>query len=1098
MIKTIHAVCSAAILISIVGACNLRSGSADSTPAMFKLLSPEKTGVDFANELKESETFNIIEYLYYYNGAGVAAGDINNDGLADLYFTSNEGSNKLYLNKGNFVFEDITDKAGVAGSGAWKTGVAIADVNGDGLLDIYVSQVGQYKHIRGRNQLFINNGNLTFTEQAAQWGLDFVGFSTQAAFFDFDRDGDLDVYLLRHSVHSSDVYGPSTLRSRVDELAGDKLMRNDGTRFVDVSEQAGIYQSKLGYGLGIAISDVDDNGWPDIYVSNDFHENDYLYYNNGNGTFTEGISQSVGHTSTFSMGSDIADFNNDARADIITLDMRPEDEVILKSSVGADPYNIYRFKLDYGYHYQFPRNMLQLNTGNLNTPNTKGTQFSEIGQLAGVDATDWSWSALFCDVDNDGWKDIFITNGIWRRPNDLDYLKFTSSSEIQEQASNLQLAERMPQGKIPNYIFKNNKNLSFQPMSAQWGFDTPGCSNGAAYADLDNDGDLDLVVNNLNAPAGIYQNQARQLNTNHFLRIHLRQKDANPFAVGAKIIAQTGGALQTYELFTTRGFQSAVEPAINLGLGQSAIIDSLWVRWPDGQWQRLEQINADQQLTITKKIAGQKPPLLSSAHVLPYGQTTPASALGLGFTHTENKYDDFDFEKLLPHQLSKNGPCIAIGDVNADGFEDAYLGGAAGQAGALYIQSANGRFSLLPQPAFVADSLFEDADAAFFDADGDRDADLVIISGGGQVTYRNSFYQHRLYLNNGKGVFSRSDVALPQSNGACVVTADFDEDGDQDIFIGSRSIPGSYGASPSSWVLMNDGKGHFLDQTKTLAPFLSQAGMISDAVWLPDDRMLAVVGEWLPVILVKTRSTPWQKKEIANTEGWWLSMAAADIDGDKDLDLVLGNMGLNSSLRATTAEPVELFAGDFDHNQSLDPLLSYYRQGQSYSYYSKDEIFTQVNIIKKRFTDYTSYAHAPFVELFPKADLKTALRKKAVLFASCVAINQGNGQFTVNPLPLEAQMAPIWAIAVCDINEDNANDLLLAGNWHDVQPTFGRYDASYGIALSGNNKGVFSLMDARQSGWIIHGQARSIGVINSHSILIGRNNQPALIWRKGY
>lgn len=1091
---TIQGFCATAIVFLLAAACTLRQDGGHSEPAMFKLLPPKSTGITFANELEEAEDFNIIEYLYYYNGAGVAAGDINNDGLADLYFTSNQGENKLYLNKGNFTFEDITAKAGVAGKGAWKTGVTMADVNGDGFLDIYVSQVGQYKNIQGRNQLFINNGNLTFSEQAAQWGLDFVGFSTQAAFFDFDRDGDLDVYILRHSVHSSDVYGPSTLRKRIDNLAGDKLMRNDGTRFVDISEQAGIYQSKIAYGLGIAISDIDNNGWPDIYVSNDFHENDYLYYNNGNGTFSEGISHSTGHTSTFSMGCDIADFNNDQLPDILTLDMRPEDEVVLKSSVGADPYNIYKFKLDYGYHYQFPRNMLHLNRGKTAPDQDAGVHFSEIGQLAGVDATDWSWSALFCDVDNDGWKDIFITNGIWRRPNDLDYLKFTSSQEIQEQASNLQLAEQMPLGKVSNYIFKNNKNLTFQPMSAQWGFDAPGCSNGAAYADLDNDGDQDLIVNNLNAPAGIYQNQAREVNKHHYLRLHLRQNDANPFAIGAKIMAWTSSGVQTCELFTTRGFQSAVEPVVHLGIGQDAFVDSLWVRWPDGQWQYFPQTNADQVITIQKNASSAK--AYSDGAVPPYGKMAVASSVGIDFTHTENKYDDFDFEKLLPHQLSKNGPCMAVGDVNADGYEDVYMGGAAGQAGALYIQSPNGRFSPIKQPSFVIDSLHEDADANFFDVDGDHDADLIVASGGGQANGPAGFYQHRLYINNGKGLFSKAAGTLPQSNAACVVTADFDNDGDQDIFIGSRSIPGNYSASPASWVLINKGDGQFTDQTQVLAPFLQHAGMLTDAVWLPEEHTLAIVGEWMPLTLINTQSAPWKKKEIQDTEGWWLSIAAADIDGDKDQDLIIGNMGLNSNLRATVKEPVELFAGDFDHNQSTDPLLSYYRQGKSYSYYSKDEIFTQVNIIKKRFTDYTSFAEAPFTHLFPKAEIKAAVHKKAVLFASCIAVNQSNGNFDIKPLPLEAQIAPVWAIAAFDLNGDHVKDLLLAGNWYDVQPVFGRYDASFGTALINEGKGSFTALTPQQSGWAINGQVRSLGILNEKTLLIGRNNQEALIWNK--
>lgn len=1079
---------------SILIACLF--SSCQSEPPLFTSLPSETTGVTFINQLEETEEININEYLYAHNGGGVAVGDINRDGLVDLYFTSNQLPNKLYLNRGDFVFEDITEQAGVAGlsgSDHWTTGVVIADINADGWLDIYVSQVSQYKSFQGHNQLFINNGatpdgELTFTESTAKYNLDITGYAQQATFFDYDGDGDLDMYQLRHAVHNPDVYIKAALRTKRDSLAGDQLFRNDDGVFHDVTEEAGIYGAALGYGLAVGIGDLDDNGCPDIYVSNDFHENDYVYYNNCDGTFREGIKGTLGHSSTFSMGSDIADFNNDGLLDIITLDMKPEDEIIRKKSAGPDPYDIYTYKLGFGYYYQYPRNMLHLNRGNLFENNV---QFSEIGQLAGIDATDWSWSALMADLDNDGWKDIFITNGILRRPIDLDYINFTYDEKISNSQSALEKAHSMPEGAVANYAYQNSSNLKFKDVSADWGLDEVGYSMGAAYADLDNDGDLDLVVNHLNAPASVYRNNTEKVKQHHYIKIKLNGDQQNPFGVGARVVVEANGQKQMQELHPVRGWQSSVDYALNFGLGEIESIDRITVTWPDGSEQEMVNIKADQSLTIEKKATIAKKTKLASSKV--FRDITAES--GVSFQHQENHYVDFNSERLIPHKLSTEGPRLAVADVNGDGLEDFYVGGASGQSGDLYVQTQRDSVLFVKgnQPVFDEDREKEDVDALFFDFEGDGDTDLYVVSGGGQFN-ESINNEDRLYLNDGQGNFTKSQQILPNLNGSCVVAADFNQDGHQDVFIGSRSVAGAYGLSPDSELLWNDGQGHLLKDTSAYGSTLKQLGMVTDAVWLEDSRELVVVGEWMPITFMSFGENSVEKREIPNTSGWWNTIALADLNADGKQDLLCGNMGLNAELKASEEEPLGLYVKDFDNNLMVDPILTYHRQGKEWVYAGLDAMKKQMPPIRIRYNDYASFASHTFDQVFPEAFIRNSVIKKAQMLQSVYLLNEGSRKYSIHDLPLAAQFSPIYAFQTGDFDQDGLLDILAVGNFDGNVPSLGRYDASYGNFLKGKGKGEFEAVEARHSGFAVYGEARDMQQINRGDqkiLIISRNNAEA-------
>lgn len=1077
------------------------------TNDLFSLLPPEQTNVDFVNKLTETERFNQIQYLYFNNGAGVAAGDINNDGLADLYFTSNQNPNKLYLNKGDLKFEDITTKAGVEGNGDWKTGVTMADVNGDGFLDIYVCQVGKYKVLNGRNQLFINQGDLTFKEEASSYGLDFQGFSTQAAFFDYDLDGDLDMYLLNHSVHSSRSYGPVTLRLDRDSLAGDRLYRNDVVAgkmfFKDVTAQSGIYGSQIGYGLGVSISDINNDGWPDVYICNDFHEDDYLYINNGNGTFTDRFRESIQHTSRSAMGNDAADINNDGLTDLIVLDMLPEEEKIRKQSGGEDDDDVYRIKMEYGYGYQFVRNTLHLNLG--------GGLFSEIGRLAGVFSTDWSWSPLFCDVDNDGYKDLFITTGIYRRSNDLNYIRFLTDNEFFEAENNKNTPDSVLYNKMPlypqyNYIYKNKGDLTFSNMGKEWGFNTRSYSNGSAYADLDNDGDLELISNNINEHAYIYRNNAVEQGNAHFLRVGLKGPGLNSFGIGTRVTIYYDGNKQVAEFFPTRGFMSASAHDLHFGLGEVDRLDSLFIRWPDLSEQNLADVNADQYLVLNYENAV-KSTVIQKGEApldnLAYRTTIP----GLDYRHIEDDFEDFKHEVLVPHTLFAEGPALEIADFNGDGLDDLFAGCSKGQPSALYYQQLDGSFKPAIMPIFIKDLYFETVDAAAFDADGDKDVDLYLVRGGSEVSQGDPTLSDRLLINDGTGVFKESESMPPSSNnGSCVAPCDYDNDGDIDLFVGSRSVPGAYGLSPRQMLLENDGHGHFTDVTEKRMKRHGKIGMITDASWADydndGDKDLILAGEWLNITVLNNNNGDFtdgtDKAGLGETSGWWKSINVTDLDNDGDMDIVAGNHGLNSIVRASVKEPIEMYLNDFDKNGTLDQIICSYHEGVSYPVASLDQLNNQMPGIKQKYQNYSDFAGKTAREIFGRRAISGAIIKKAVLLESCIFLNKGDGAFESQKLPVAAQFSPIRDILVTDIDKDGQADIIVAGNDYSVKPSYGRQDASYGWFLLNNTAGGYNALMPSESGFKVLGDARKVKQIvvsGKKYIVVALNNSEMQVFR---
>jgi enediyne biosynthesis protein E4 len=1074
------------------------------TTLAFNKIPSSSSNINFENRLEETDDFNIVEYLYFYNGGGVAVGDVNTDGLPDIYFSSNQSDNKLYLNLGNFKYKDITESAGVKGVGNWKTGVTMADVNADGKLDIFICGVGNYKKFDGRNQLLINNGDLTFSDKTEEYGLAFSGLSTQSAFFDYDNDGDLDMFLLNHSTHTVRSLGEASLRFQSDRLAGDKLYRNElvpsgETRFTEVTSASGIYNSQIGYGLGVAISDLNKDGFADIYVSNDFHENDYLYINQRNGQFKEVLAESVGHTSRFSMGNDVADFNNDALPDIITLDMLPRDEAVIKTTAGDDPYDIYEFKLRYGYHHQLARNTLQLNIGN--DSNGKPS-FSDIAPFAGIEATDWSWSALFADFDNDGFKDLFVANGILRRPNDLDYITYISSDSAQRFFKDDDFVKAMPAGKVPNIIFRNKGDLTFAEMNNSWISSEPSFSTGAAYADLDNDGDLDLVVNNINEPAGVFRNDLPKKN---FLKIKFNGDATNKFGLGAKVTCFKGNDLFYGENNPTRGWQSSVEPVLHFGLGSREKLDSIRIEWPGGKFQTLKDVQPNQTLLVEISNAVQKTDSVVSPDKAALLMPVDARI----FQHKEDNYVAFNTEKLIPRMATTEGPKISKSDLNGDKLDDFFIGGASGQTGQIFLQNERGKFASKLQRSFNEDVECEDTGSAFFDADNNGSQDLVVISGGQQFSGQDKRISPRLYLNDGRANFSKSRNAFENIfvNASCVVPFDVDQDGDEDLFIGARVLAGQYGIDPKSYILINNGKGNFEDKTEFWLPqSKGNLGMVTDAVSAdlnsdgkPD---LILVGEWMPVTILRQEAESkfidrTAEYNLTGTSGWWNCILMHDFDGDGDQDFVAGNYGLNSRLKATEREPVELYVGDIDGNGSLDPILTRYNSGKKYPFVSRDQLVKQVPGFKKKFLKYKSFENVSIEDILSVEQLKKFVHKKAVEFESLYFENV-NGNFNMTALPAEAQLFPVFSFCATDLNGDGKNEIIAGGNLFSVQPDIGRSDAGYGLVMDLDGA-KFKVFSTKASGLRVKGEIRSIVNIalkdKNTGILIGRNNAELLFYK---
>ena len=1075
--------------IYYLGLLSLFLGCGESDGELFHNPPAEETGIDFVNTITETEDLNILDYLYFYNGGGVAVGDINGDELPDIFFSGNQVKNKLYLNKGNLKFEDISEQAGISGNSSWNTGAVMGDVNGDGLLDIYVCAVVGINGFNGFNELFINNGDATFTESAAKFGLDFDSYSSSAAFLDYDLDGDLDLYLLNHAVHTQESYGKAEVRKKRSYETGDKLLRNDGDKFVDVSEAAGIYGGVNGYGLGVAISDFNQDGFPDIYVGNDFHEDDYYYLNNGDGTFKESLRDYFGHTARFSMGNDVADINHDGWPDIISLDMLPEDEKVLKSSEGADDVQTQNLRTEhFGYHYQYSRNMLFINSQN--------GSYTETALLSGLAATDWSWSALFADYDQDGNQDVFVSNGIAKRPNNLDFINFVSSEQIQKKINNTKLVDQealklMPTGAVHNYIFKGHENLQFEDKSKDWIKSDTLKTGATAFADLDLDGDLDLITNNSNDLAAIYINNTNE--QSNYLKIKFKYHQKNPFGIGTKVWSYHNKNLQYKELYTVRGFQSSSEPLVHFGYGKSQQVDSLKIVWPDGSSQLIKNIPVNQSLTVSPENTS----TFDYASLIPKQKRIFESVennLGLNFTHKEDGYIDFNRQKLMPYQIGDRGPAMASGDLNNDGASDIFFGGSKYLPAKIYLQS-DSTFVETKINSIIKDSIKEDVTAIIEDFNSDGNDDLIIGSGGGDffndmLPLLDSYYQQK--------DDTYTPIALPDyfENASVIKAHDYDNDGDLDVFVGNQAITNDFGKIPSSYVLSND-KGVFSIVENEA---LKTVGMVTDAIWhdFDNDEVddLIIIGEWMAPAFFKNVDGKLKKVQINSDviTGLWQSITPFDIDHDGDMDYLLGNWGTNSKFTASSNHPLKMYYGDFDQNGQSETIVASEKDGSYYPLETLNELSGQLVSLKKKFTNYSDFAGKTVSEILGNDMLSNATELQVAELRSGYLKNE-SGKFVFVPFKNELQVAPIMAMLVYDYDKDGKQEALLAGNYFGVKPLHGRFDSFAGALIEDENNVILGNqigLDLAQK------SVRHLNVITFNKqpyLLITINNDKAQVYK---
>jgi enediyne biosynthesis protein E4 len=1088
--------------------------------ALFTLMSPSDTKLNFINVINESPSVNGVLYEYLYNGGGVAVGDLNNDNLPDIYFISNLYSNKLFINKGRLVFEETTSISGVKGKSGFPTGVTMVDINSDGLLDIYVCKSGDYPDLDNRrNELYVNNGNNehgipTFTEEASTFGLDLPHYSTQASFFDYDRDGDLDMFLINHGIAPADVEpNIDKLLNTKSEYSSDKLFRNDAGKFKDVSEASGIINNSIGFGLGIAIGDLNNDQWPDILVGQDYSEKDHLYINQKDGTYREVIKEATNHISNFSMGNDIGDVNNDGWLDFISVDMVSNNNYDLKTSMsGMDPKR-FQDLVDKGLHHQYMFNTLQLNNGKM--LDNEVPAFSDIAKFAGISNTNWSWAPLLFDMNNDGWQDLFVSNGVMRsfRNNDFVIYKRKRVAQLYENLEKYQnkdslikkyyedILAAMPEKKEVNLLYLNDKNMAFTEMNGEWNLNTPTSTNGAAYADLDNDGDLDIVGNNINDAAFLYRNNSSELQQSNYLKVKLKGTLSNVDGIGARVTIEADGVKQTKELYLSRGFQSSVSRVLHFGIGASSSIQTLKVDWPDGQTQSIAEVVPNQQITLDyENSVG-----LVAASIGENATFQDATdKTGISYKHVENEFDDYKRESLLPHKMSQNGPALSTGDINNDGLDDFYIGGAKNQASALFVQQKDGTFNSVLQSLWANDKDHEDVASLFFDADKDGDLDLYVVSGGSEEE-QDEYYQDRFYENQGDGLFSRPKGVLPIviSSGSCVKSGDFDNDGDLDLFVGGKLIPGKYPLPADSYLLRNESQGgkiKFVDATDELAPFLKEIGMVSDAEWIDvngDHHLdLVVVGEWMSIMIIKNTENGFvevTETGIENQTGWWYSIASADFDKDGDMDFIVGNLGLNYKYQASEEEPFEVFAKDFDDSGSLDIVLGYHENGTVFPLRGRECSSNQMPFIKEKFPSYNEYGLADMSSVFGAEDLENSLHYAATTFATVYVENLGDFKFKPRKIEGIAQFSSVNSILIDDFNKDGNLDVVLSGNLYQAEIETPRNDAGFGVLLEGNGKGQFTSRFSNESGLFVKGDVKNATIINTQSktskrIIFGKND----------